>query len=126
MRLTIAAIALAAAASIAAGANAQQTPPPAPPPAPLPPPVFVPGPPMFVMPMKVRASGMDQFHNEFAERQRAAAKDERERPERRARAERLAALANTGHCSQAVRIARREGDLDMATRLVEACSSGSN
>ena len=117
MRVAIVAIALLSVCPIAAEANAQQTPPQSN--------GSVRNGQPLVRPSFVRSSSMramDQFHSEERIRRRVEAEEARRAPERRARAERLAALANSGQCDEAVRIARGEGDTDMATRLVEACS----
>lgn len=116
MRFTLAVIALLSVSSIAAEASSRQTPPPA---APVPRNV-PPAPPAWTRIAETRA--IDQMHAQHRARQRAEAEEARTLPERRARAERLAALANSGRCTEAIGIARSEGDLDMATRLEEACS----
>jgi len=116
MRLSIAAIA-AIAVGAASAANSQEAPPPAPPQ------IVVPARPEMVPSMAWRAQAMDRFHSDAILRQRAEAEERRQAPERRARAERLAALANSGHCDEAVTVARAEGDQDMATRLVAACTA---
>lgn len=46
---------------------------------------------------------------------------ERRSEERQERADRLSAMANNGQCRQAVVIARREGDIEMARSLVRHC-----
>lgn len=57
---------------------------------------------------------------EYAQRVSYVQRDQAVRWER---AQRLTAMANQGQCDQAIAIARRESDVDMAERLSAACDS---